>query len=404
TLGVLNRVMKVDLGIPLLVVTPILAAYNLAAPAAVWIGARSDRHAFRGLHRTPYILGGAVLMAIGTLAAPFVAWLLAGRVDLLSIGLAIVVFAVMGVGMYGSGATYFALLSEAVSVGRERAVAVVYSMLMAGILAGVALSAYVLPHYTPGALLTLHTVVALVIVVCTWWAVRGAEGRDAPVTTAPTMGLRSFLRGSQPRRFFVFMVALTFFAFLQQGILEPFGGDVFGLSVRTTTSFNAIQIGGVLLGMAVAARALSPAIGRRATTGVGMVIAAVGFSALAVSGIERSDGLLYLGIAVMGLGLGVLNVGSLSLMLDMTAGHAAGLAMGLWTVAHAIADGAATASGGVLQTLIGSIVGTDAGAYAGVFVIEALGLLAVLGLLRRIDPERFKQEFNKVTTLEGGTT
>jgi hypothetical protein len=81
----------------------------------------------------------------------------------------------------------------------------------------------------------------------------------------------------------------------------------------------------------------------------------------------------------------------------MTAGHAAGLAMGVWTLAHAVADGAATASGGVLQTLARHVLGTDVGAYAAVFGFEALGLVAVLIVLTKVDPVRFKEEFAVVS-------
>lgn len=403
TLGVLNRIMKVDLGIPLLVVAPILAAYNLAAPLALWIGARSDRNPIRGLHRTPYVIGGSMLMAAMAVLAPFVAWRLSADVGVITVLSGVLLFASMGAGMYGSGATYFALLSEVVSIGRERAVAVVYSMLMAGILFGVGLSAYVLPAYDPRALLSLHGFVAVLIVVCTWWAVRGAEGRDAPIAAGPTIGLRALVASSQVKRFFVFMVGLTFFAFLQQAILEPYGGDVFDLSVRATTSFNAVQIIGVLLGMIAAVRVVVPRIGRRGTTAAGCVLAAIGLFSIAFSGLGGSHLMLYSGIAAMGLGFGLLNVGSLSLMLDMTAGHAAGLAMGLWTVAHALADGAATASGGVLQSIARYVLDADAPAYAAVFGFEAVGLVAILALLMRVDPKRFKEEFETALTSEGGT-
>jgi MFS family permease len=167
---------------------------------------------------------------------------------------------------------------------------------------------------------------------------------------------------------------------------------VFDLSVRATTSFNAVQIIGVVIGMAIAARMIAPRIGKRRTTAAGCVIAAIGLIALATSGFTQSSAELYLGIAAMGFGLGVLNVGSLSLMLDMTTGAAAGLAMGLWTVAHALADGAATAGGGVLHWVGIQVFGSEVSAYASVFAIEAGGLLAVVALLARIDPSRLEEE------------
>jgi MFS transporter, BCD family, chlorophyll transporter len=385
TLGVLNRVMKVELGIPLALVAVVLAAYNLSAPLAIWIGARSDRSA----RRAPYILGGALLTAIAAFAAPFVAWQL-DPPTVATAALAIGLFAAMGAGMYGSGAVYFALLAECVAEHRERAIAVVYSMLMAGILAGVGLSAYVMPDYTPRALVSLHGIVAIAIVALTWWAVRGAErSAKRPATTAP-MQFRTLLTTPGSKGFFVFMVAITFFAFLQQALLEPFGGDVFGMSVGRTTAFNAVQISALLVGMALAVRSISPRVGKKRTTAIGVIIAAGGAAFLAISGTRGSEVLLYAGILALGFGMGVLNVGSLSLMLDMTTGVAAGLSMGLWTVAHALADGAATAGGGVLHTVAVGVLGSDAPAYSAVFAIQCVGLVAVIGLLPGIDPDRFR--------------
>jgi MFS transporter, BCD family, chlorophyll transporter len=147
--------------------------------------------------------------------------------------------------------------------------------------------------------------------------------------------------------------------------------------------------------MIAAARLLVPRIGRLRTTAAGSVIAASGLAAVAVSGLTHSLLLLYAGIIALGLGLGALNVGALSLMLDMTAGHAAGLAMGLWTVAHAIADGAATAGGGVLHAVARVFLEGEAEAYAAVFSLEAIGLIAILGLLVRVDPSRFRDELQE---------
>lgn len=385
TLGVLNRVMKVELGIPLALVAVVLAAYNLAAPVAVITGARSDRRPAGVRRRSPYILAGASVMAAAAVLAPFAAFWLSPPTIVAAAG-ALALFAVMGAGMYGSGAAYFALLADVVTDGRERAVAVVYSMLMAGIGAGVALSALVMPRYDPAALVSLHGIVALLIVALTWWAVRGVEDTAVGAPRSLSPRVRDLIGVRVVRRFFVFLLGLTFFAFLQQAVLEPFGGDVFGLDVRATTAFNGVQIVALIVGMAVAAGAISPRIGKRWTTAAGAGIAALGTALLAASAAGPSPTLLYGGIVVMGFGLGLLNVGSLALMLDMTTAGAAGTSMGLWTVAHALADGAATAGGGLVHG-VGSLLFADgASAYAAVFVVQSIGLLTVLGLLPRIDP------------------
>src|SRR3712207_6684854 len=129
-LGVLNRVMKVELGISLVVVAVLLASYNLAAPFALAIGHRSDQRPILGRHRAPYIVGGAILTATAVLLAPHLADRLAADVNAVMVTVAVVVFVLMGVGMYGAGAVYFALIADITARDeRAHAAAVVYLML-----------------------------------------------------------------------------------------------------------------------------------------------------------------------------------------------------------------------------------------------------------------------------------
>ena len=53
------------------------------------------------------------------------------------------------------------------------------------------------------------------------------------------------------RRYALFLGASAFFAFMQDAVLEPFGGDVFRLTVGETTRFNAVWGSGVLISMIV---------------------------------------------------------------------------------------------------------------------------------------------------------
>ncbi len=397
-LGVLNRVMKIEMGLPLWLAAGALGFYNLSAPLAILVGHRSDRRPVAGRYRTPYIVGGACVTAAAAAVAPFAAAFLAARPDSPVAILAMVAVAcVMGVGMYGAGTAYFALLADLTTEQtRARAVSVVYAMLMAGILAGVALSAVVLGTYTFGRLASLFGLVAVLLVVFTVVAVWGVEPRrTAPVTPrAPAFraALAQVLRARQSRWFFAFMCVAIFFTFLHQAVLEPFGGDVFGLDVRATTLFNAVLISGVLAGMGAGGGWVAVRWGKHRTAAAGLVGGAVSFAVLAVASASSILELVYLGIFGLGIGLGLLNVGALALMMDMTAAGRAGLSMGLWTVAHAVADGAATAGGGVLHGIAFALTGAEPAAYASVFAVSSVGLLGTLVLLRRISVTRFQAE------------
>jgi len=396
-LGVLNRVMKVELGISLLVVATLLASYNLAAPAALAIGHRSDQRPILGRHRAPYIVGGATITALVLAGAPYMADLLARGVTPLSVGLMLVAFVAMGVGMYGAGTVYFALIAD-ITPREERghAASVVYLMLMAGIVAGAALSAGVLDDDAAGRY-SLFAIVALLVVALNVAAVWGLDPRgevdedQLPERTSTWMAVREVAGIRAARRFFLFTLAATVFLFLQQAVLEPFGGDVLGLSVRATSGFNAVQTIGVLVGMLVTGRGVADRAGHKRTATVGLLGSTLAFTALAAAALTGSVEASWLGVLFVGLTTGLFNVAVLALMMAMSVPERVALFMGAWTVSHALADGIATAGGGVLHDLALRLASTEA-AYASVFALEAVGLALCIPLLRRIDVDTFAKE------------
>jgi BCD family chlorophyll transporter-like MFS transporter len=395
-LGVLNRVMKVELGISLVVVATVLASYNLAAPAAIAIGHRSDQRPIRGRHRAPYIVGGAVLTAVVLAAAPHLADVLARGIDPLSVGLMLVAFVVMGIGMYGAGTVYFALIADITSRDeRGHAASVVYLMLMAGIVSGAALSASVLDDAANGRH-SLFAIVAVLVVALNVAAVWGLDPREVdddvlPERTSAWTAVREVAAIGAARRFFVFTLLATIFLFLQQAVLEPFGGEVLGLSVRATTGFNAVQTIGVLVGMVVTGRGLADRAGHKRTATAGLVGSSIAFAALAAAALSGSVEASWLGVLLVGLTTGLFNVAVLALMMAMSVPERVALFMGAWTVSHALADGIATAGGGILHDVALRITSTEI-AYAGVFACEAVGLALCIPLLRRIDVDTFAKD------------
>jgi BCD family chlorophyll transporter-like MFS transporter len=396
-LGVLNRVMKVELGISLVVVASLLASYNLAAPLAVAVGHRSDQRPIRGRHRSPYILGGAVLTALTVGAAPHLADRLADGVDGLSVLMTLAAFVIMGVGMYGSGTVYFALIAD-VTPRHERghAASIVYLMLMGGIVAGAALSATLLDA-DGGGRHSLFAIVAVLVVALNVLAVWGidpgvVDEDELPEPTTAWRAIREVAGIGAARRFFVFTLASSLFLFLQQAVLEPFGGDVLGLSVRATTGFNSVQTLGVLAGMLFTGRGIADRAGHKRTAMVGLVGSASAFAALACAALLGSAPASWFAILATGVASGLFSVAVLALMMAMAVPERIALFMGAWTVSHAFADGFATAGGGIVQFLASTVASSDAGAYAAVFFVQAVGLFACIPLLRRIDVTTFAKE------------
>ena len=164
------------------------------------------------------------------------------------------------------------------------------------------------------------------------------------------------------------------------------------MSVRQTTSFNAYQMVGVLAGMALAGAWLSKRFAARGTAAMGLATAAGSFVGLAAAALLEEAAIIPAAVVVMGLGMGAFNVGGLSLMMTMATAGRVGLYMGAWTLAQAVANGLATAGGGLLYGRALAMVGTVHGAYAAVFALEAAGLALTLALLPRIDIAAFRRE------------
>jgi BCD family chlorophyll transporter-like MFS transporter len=398
-LGVLSRVLKTDLKVALGVVTAVLASYNLAAPVAVAIGHRSDTRPIFGRRRTPYILAGAVVTGLCVAAAPHVAGRLAGGVTAQAVVFSVLLFIAMGIGMYGAGTAFFALLTDRCGPAeRGHAASVVYLELMVGVLLGVALTGVVVKEGATN-LGTLFGLAGLLVVVLSTIAV---WGQDTPIEEAPEgahvqhVSLRTALREvaamRQARFFFAFMVMTTLFIFLQQAVLTPFGGDVLHLSVRGSSSFSAMLTIGTIAGMVIAGRPFAEQYGHRKIAAVGLAGSVVAFSVLATAAATRSAPPAWLSILFLGFTGGIFNVSSLALMFGMSDRRRAALFMGAWTFAHAVADGAATAGGGAVYEVARRIFDSVPGGYAGVFGLEAIGLALCLPLLRVIDPERFARE------------
>ena len=396
-LGVLNRVMKVELGISLAVVAALLASYNLAAPAALAFGHRSDQRPILGRHRSPYIVGGAVLTAGAVAVAPHLADVLARGLHPISVAVTVAVFVIMGIGMYGSGTVYFALIADITPrPERAHAASVVYLMLMGGILAGAALSATILDD-AAGGRHSLFAIVALLVVALNVAAVWGldpgvVDENDLAEPTSAWSAIREVVAIGAARRFFVFTFLASAFLFLQQAVLEPYGGEVLGLSVRATTGFNAIQTLGVLVGMLVTGRGIADRAGHKRTAMVGLVGSTVAFAVLAVAAMVGSVPASWFAILAVGVASGLFSVAVLALMMAMSVPERVALFMGAWTVSHALADGLATAGGGAVQQLAESLTSSVGTAYAAVFATQAVGLLLCVPILRRIDVHNFAKE------------
>jgi BCD family chlorophyll transporter-like MFS transporter len=396
-LGILNRVMKVELGISLGLTSVVIGIHYFAAPLAIPFGHRSDRRAYFGYRRTPFIIAGAAMTMLATALAPLSAlWMGTARSAMIPIVFGVAVFFLLGLGIYTAGTAYLSLIADLTQEReRGRVVAIVWSMMMLGILTGVFVGSAIVGQYSAGRLITLFLLMALLVGALTLISIWGIEPkhreRDLEGSTDHP-GWKVLIRARQSRLFFLFLFSGILFLFLQNTILEPFGGDVFGLSIAETTRFNADQMVGVLAGMGIAGGWVSKRFGNRFTTGVGLGIAGISFALLTLMALSGQGAWIRVAVLLMGLGMGFFNVGGLSIMMGMSLDGKTGLFMGAWTLAQAMANGIASWGGGLIHDLVLSLGGPEGLSYGAVFLVEAVGTVVAIILLLQLDLVEFRAQ------------
>lgn len=425
TLGIFNRLLINEFAVPAGLAALALGAQQLVAFTRVWFGQRSDRCRWLGLRRTPFIVGGAAAFCLlFWLAGRTVLWVaeasqagdgaaVLGRCLLLTL-----LFLAYGTAISASATPFAALLVD-VTEERERPmlVSIVWTMLTVGIVVGAVLASRFLGSACadaslPSMVAGVERLIRVAPLVCfglVLTAVLGVErplaaGRPTPqapgaATAEPGFwrSLRLLRADPQVGYFFMVLCLFTFSLFLQESVLEPYGGAVFGLSVCETTRLNALWGMGTLLGIASTGFLLVPRLGPQRTALLGGAMAAGFLLLIVLAGAWGSLGLFRAGLVLFGYGAGVCTNASLTLMLSLTSPRLAGTFLGVWGLAQAYARGIGTVAGGGLLSLVGGVVGGENSfaAYASVFVLQSLGLLLSGLLLLRVDTTLFQQRIEQ---------
>lgn len=420
TLGVLNRVMIQELSLPATLVVLTIAMHQFVAPVRVWFGQLSDAYPIKGFHRTGYVWLGAVAFSLVAFLTVQVIWQLAGAWDgtnwtgtttLWMVGLGFL-FACYGAFVSASSTPFAALLVDVSDEdNRSQLVGVVWSMLTVGIVIGAILSAGLLKQIelnTPladlqAAINRLFLIVLLLVVglaVVGTWGIEAKFSRYGQRTRARTSSdnitlrraLRILLANRQTGIFFSFLILMTLSLFIQEPVLEPFGGEVFGMTISETTRLNAYWGIGTLVGLSLTGFLIVPRLGKMMTTRLGCGAVAASFLLLLLAGFTGNPTLLLGELVLFGMAAGMTTTGALSLMLDLTAAETAGTFIGAWGLAQAIARGSATVLGGTALDVGRRLFGEPLLAYATVFCLPILGMGLAIWLLGRVDAKEFQQQ------------
>lgn len=119
--------------------------------------------------------------------------------------------------------------------------------------------------------------------------------------------------------FFTFLLVMTISLFMQDPILEPYAGQVFGMPLAESTRLNVFYGMGILIAYGVTGFYIVPRLGKRRTARLGCVLVAICAFMLGLSGFTANVAFLKSSLFLFGLATGFLTTAAISLMLDLTA-------------------------------------------------------------------------------------
>jgi BCD family chlorophyll transporter-like MFS transporter len=369
--GTLNRVMIVELSVPAWLVAAMIALPLLFAPFRALLGFRSDHHrSVLGWKRVPYIWMGTLLQFGGLAIMPFALLVLSGEGHapawIGQIGAALA-FLLVGAGLHTTQTAGLALATDvAPEESRPSVVAVLYVMLLAGMLASSVAFGALLADFGHVKLIQVIQGAAVVTMALNMLALWKQEPRD-PARTAKHLprpafreSWRAFVRRPGAARSLVALGLGTAAFSMQDILLEPYGGQILGLSVGATSLLTAISAAGALAAFALASRYLVHGGDPQRLAAGGALVGLFAFSAVIFAYPTGLPGLFQLGAALIGFGGGLFAVGTLTAAMGMARDGASGLALGAWGAVQASASGLAIALGGALADFVGGLAARGA--------------------------------------------
>ena len=410
--GTLNRVMIVELLVPASLVAIMIAIPVLIAPLRTFYGHKSDTYkSFIGWKRIPYMWFGSLFQFGGLAIMPFAIIILSGDQ---TVGpswagevLVAIAFLFTGIGMHITQTVGLALAADrATKENRPRVVALLYFMFLFGMGISAVVIGILLADFSKLRLIQVvqgSAVLTLILNLVAVWRqeqiIINQQKNDK--SEKFFLSWKKFIsdRKTNSLIWVVFWGTLAFS--MQDVLLEPYGGQILGLSVSETTNLTGVWALGALLGLALAANNSKKTVSSVSNAMTALLIGIVGFSAIIFSSPMQFPFLYFLGTLFIGFGTGLFSVSLLiiAMVLSSKSNLGSGFILGSWGAAQAIGAGLGIAVGGILRDVVnkialsgylGSTFENNSIGYIFVYHLEILFIfitLIVLGML--------SQEINK---------
>jgi BCD family chlorophyll transporter-like MFS transporter len=396
-----------------MIVAAMIAIPVLVAPFRALLGHRSDTHrSALGWKRVPYLWFGSLWQMGGLAVMPFALLVLSGdrTFDVPYAGeiLASIAFLMTGLGMHMTQTAGLALASDrATDETRPRVVALLYVANLLGMGISALTIGWLLQNFDPLTLVKVVQGCALATLILNLIALWKQE-RVRPMTKAEREVPRprfsdawaDLMSGGTAGRLLIVVVLGTIGFTMQDVLLEPYGGEILGLSVSQTTFLTALSALGALSGFILAARWLARGTDPYRLAARGILAGIVAFSAVIFAAPLHSTAVFFAGAGLIGFGGGLFAIATLTVAMTMPVGSlaGAGIALGAWGAAQATAQGLSIFMGGTIRDVVGHLATSGAFGsglsdpsmgYSFVYHLE-IGLLfatlAALGPLVRLRP------------------
>jgi MFS transporter, BCD family, chlorophyll transporter len=169
-------------------------------------------------------------------------------------------------------------------------------------------------------------------------------------------------------------------------VLEPYGGEVLGLGVGTTTMLSALLAGGSLLGFAYASYILSLGADPFRMASLGTVIGLPAYALIIFAAGSDTPAIFTLGVLLAGIGTGLFGHGTLTATMRLAPTGQVGIAMGAWGAVQATSQGVGATIGGVVRDVaqgwnLGLDLPAKASGYVLIYGLELALMLATLAAM-----------------------
>lgn len=409
TTSTMNRVMVVELALPAVLPGLLVSLYY----GTQFLRPRFGHGADQGGRRTPWIIGGVLMLAAGAVSAAFSVGLM-GATPGLGIAAAVPSFLLIGLGIGAGGTNLLALLAAGVDEPRQAAAgSAVWIMMIFGIVVTAIVAGAMLDPFTPTRLVAVtagvSAVAMLLTVIGLWRQETGVMRPARPRRMRFAEVLRAMWAEPRARAFTIFIFASMTAYNLQDLILEPFAGHVFGMTVGETTALSGTQHAGALAGM-IAVLLSGTVLVRFVVVPLrvwivgGCLLSGASLVALAFGAQLAPNWPLAANIFTLGLANGTFAVAAIGAMMGLARdGTEAreGARMGVFGAAQAIGFGLGSFGGTVAADVMRALLTSDARAYGVVFAVEGLIFLIAAMLALRVNADSPVQIARSATPIAG---